>query len=255
MKSLYNSVIKNYKLLIILVIFVLGIYYYANSYQVLENMENKESECPNMLIEKDGEIYLFNSKKPLKDNENPIKFDNLEDYAKFVKLQKDNNIECAALVLQYTTDTQNNDLIQIKSSIFENDGGISPMTKDMVKDTEKKKEDEYYERNKIFDATLDSTPNSDIKFNTNAPITTARNGLPESFVTRPTKVNGGYQLDLNYNLNLDSIFGFGQDIMLGFNINNALDWEPDALPIPGGLESRLYDPFGRTLSVSLDFNL
>ena len=96
---------------------------------------------------------------------------------------------------------------------------------------------------------------SDIKFNTNAPITTARNGLPESFVTRPTKVNGGYQLDLNYNLNLDSIFGFGQDIMLGFNINNALDWEPDALPIPGGLESRLYDPFGRTLSVSLDFNL
>ena len=171
MKSLYNSVIKNYKLLIILVIFVLGIYYYANSYQVLENMENKESECPNMLIEKDGEIYLFNSKKPLKDNENPIKFNNLEDYAKFVKLQKDNNIECAALVLQYTTDTQNNDLIQIKSSIFENDGGVSPMTKDVDTDTdtdtEKKKKNEYYERNKILDATLDSTPNSDIKFNTN----------------------------------------------------------------------------------------
>ena len=171
MKSLYNSVIKNYKLLIILVIFVLGIYYYANSYQVLENMENKESECPNMLIEKDGEIYLFNSKKPLKDNENPIKFNNLEDYAKFVKLQKDNNIECASLVLQYTTDTQNNDLIQIKSSIFENDGGVSPMTKDVDADTdtdtEKKKKNEYYERNKILDATLDSTPNSDIKFNTN----------------------------------------------------------------------------------------
>ena len=171
MKSLYNSVIKNYKLLIILVIFVLGIYYYANSYQVLENMENKESECPNMLIEKDGEIYLFNSKKPLKDNENPIKFNNLEDYAKFVKLQKDNNIECAALVLQYTTDTQNNDLIQIKSSIFESDGGVSPMTKDVDADTdtdtEKKKKNEYYERNKILDATLDSTPNSDIKFNTN----------------------------------------------------------------------------------------
>lgn len=166
MKSLYNSVIKNYKLLIILVIFVLGIYYYANSYQVLENMENKESECPNMLIEKDGEIYLFNSKKPLKDNENPIKFNNLEDYAKFVKLQKDNNIECSALVLQYTTDTQNNDLIQIKSSIFENDGGLSPITKD-TDTVNKKKEDEYYERNKIFDATLDSTPNSDIKFNTN----------------------------------------------------------------------------------------
>ena len=60
-------------------------------------------------------------------------------------------------------------------------------------------------------------------------------------------------MDLNYNLNLDSIFGFGQDIMLGFNINNALDWEPDALPIPGGLESRLYDPFGRTFVYQFGF--
>lgn len=96
---------------------------------------------------------------------------------------------------------------------------------------------------------------SDIKFNDNAPITTPREGLPESFVTRPTKVNGGYQLDLNYSYALDSMFGFGQEVMLGVNMNNVFDWEPDALPIPGGLETRLYDPFGRTISVSLDFSL
>lgn len=96
---------------------------------------------------------------------------------------------------------------------------------------------------------------SDIKFNDNAPITTPREGLPESFVTRPTSVSGGYQLDLNYSYNFGSFFGFGQDVTLGANMNNVFDWEPDALPIPGGLETRLNDPFGRTVSVSLDFSL
>ena len=96
---------------------------------------------------------------------------------------------------------------------------------------------------------------SDLDFNTNAPITTARNGLPESFVTRPTTVAGGYQLDLNYSIYFNSIYGFGQDVALTVSMNNALDWEPDALPIPGGLETRLYDPFGRMVSISLDFDL
>jgi len=96
---------------------------------------------------------------------------------------------------------------------------------------------------------------SDIKFNENAPITPFREGLPETNVVRPTKVSGGTQLDLNYSYQFDSLWGFGEDVVLGLNMNNALDWEPDALPIPGGLETRLNDPFGRTLSVSLDFNL
>jgi outer membrane receptor protein involved in Fe transport len=96
---------------------------------------------------------------------------------------------------------------------------------------------------------------SDITFNENAPITPFRPGLPETAVTRPTEVSGGYQVDLNYNYSLDSLFGFGRDVVLGLNMNNVFDWEPDALPIPGGLETRIYDPFGRTLSMSLDFSL
>ncbi|MCB1671364.1 MAG: TonB-dependent receptor [Gammaproteobacteria bacterium] len=97
---------------------------------------------------------------------------------------------------------------------------------------------------------------SDIKFNDNAPITTPRAGLPETLnIIRPTTVEGGYQLDLNYSYDIGSVFGFGQDVTLGVNVNNVFDWMPDALPIPGGLETRLYDPFGRTLSLSLDFAL
>ena len=66
------------------------------------------------------------------------------------------------LFLQYTTDTQNNELLQVKPSIFENSGGL-PATK--TKNLIKKEDDKYYEKNKILNATLNSTPNSSIKFN------------------------------------------------------------------------------------------
>jgi len=97
--------------------------------------------------------------------------------------------------------------------------------------------------------------NSDLIFNDTAPITPFRPGLPETDVERPTKVSGSVQLDLNYDYQMDDLFGFGQNVLIGVNMNNVFDWEPDALPIPGGLETRLYDPFGRTLSVSLDIEL
>jgi len=171
----------DYKLLGIVLIFVLGLYYYINSSSLYENMENvknvenvenvenkseptkKSFRCPNMLIEKDGAIYLYNSKLAIVPGVNPIKFDKLEEYAEFVEWQKSQNIDCPILYLQYTTDTQNNELLQIKPSIFENQGGLPSQTG--VRQGENT--DEYYEQNKILDATKDSTPNSDIKFNSN----------------------------------------------------------------------------------------
>ena len=86
--------------------------------------KNIEKRCPNMLIEKDGAIYLYNSKLASVPGVNPLKFENLEEYAEFYEWQKSQNIECPLLFLQYTTDTQNNELIQVKPSIFENSGGL-----------------------------------------------------------------------------------------------------------------------------------
>ena len=182
LKTLIST--NNIKYILCLLIFLLGIYYYTNVIDIREamtdsnnsstssnstssNSSNKKSDlikskCPNMLIEKDGAIYLFNSLKPLNEKNNPIKFDNLEDYSKYYKKQK--NIDnCPLLVLQYTTDTQNNELVQIKPSIFENDGGLNVKNGNI--DT--KKLDEYFEENKMLDATKDSTPNSQIMFNSN----------------------------------------------------------------------------------------
>jgi len=51
------------------------------------------------------------------------------------------------------------------------------------------------------------------------------------------------------------VFGFGQSANVGVNVRNMFDWEPQRLPIQGGLETRLYDPFGRVISVSLDIEI
>ena len=159
----------NYKLLVILFIFVFGCYYYINSYNLFETMKNKENmdnnskRCPNMLIEKDGRYALFNSDLAFVPGVNPIEFSSLDEYSEFLNWQKSQKINCPILYLQYTTDTQNNDLIQVKPSLFENDGGVP--YKDVI--SFGKENEEYYEKNKMYDATKDSTPTSDHKYNSN----------------------------------------------------------------------------------------
>lgn len=149
--------------LIITCFMVLGLYYYINSYKYYEPLENNtnttntsNTQCPNMLIEKDGKYHLFNSKKKVTIGVNPITFDNLEEYTKFVEWQNNKNISCPILYLQYSTDAQNNELIQVKSSLFENEGGLPSKTKDFLNN-------DSQDENKILDATKD---NNEL-FNTN----------------------------------------------------------------------------------------
>jgi len=148
------------KLLIFTSFVILGLYYYINSYKYYEPLENNTNSskisCPNMLIEKDGKYHLYNSKKKIAAGVNPITFNNLEDYTKFIEWQNNKNMSCPILYLQYSTDAQNNELIQVKPSIFENDGGLPIKIKDLLKqDTDAD--------NKILDATKD---NNEV-FNTN----------------------------------------------------------------------------------------
>ena len=163
----------DYKILALIILFVLGMYYYMNSSQLYESLDNKEpkingkkstnSRCPNMLIEKDGSIYLYNSKLAIVPGVNPIQFKNLEEYSEFVDWQSSQNLNCPVLYLQYTTDTQNNELVQVKSSIFENQGGLPNEKSNTLSGGE---DDEYYEKNKMLDATRNSTPDPTKKLNT-----------------------------------------------------------------------------------------
>jgi hypothetical protein len=144
--------------------FILGLHYYTNSYKYYEQMENKtqtstNTRCPNMLIEKDGNYYLYNSKLAIVPGVNPIRFNSLEDYSDFIEWQNSQKISCPVLYLQYSTDAQNNELIQVKPSIFENQGGLPSIQRDPLDKDSK----EFIESNKILDATRDNNK----KFNTN----------------------------------------------------------------------------------------
>ena len=134
--DLFLNINNKLNLFIITTFMVLGLYYYINSYKYYEPLENNtntsKTQCPNMLIEKDGKYYLFNSKKKVASGVNPITFNNLEEYTKFVEWQNNKNINCPILYLQYTTDAQNNELLQVKSSLFENEGGLPSQLKDFL---------------------------------------------------------------------------------------------------------------------------
>lgn len=130
------------KLTVILIIFILGIHYVVTSTPIMiENMENiknkkatenketiqsKDSSkniktnCPDMLIHHGNDFLLYNSRKQVVPGVNPIKFKTLDEYNKFVEWQNRNNIYCPVLFLQYTTDTQNNELLYVKPDFLDN---------------------------------------------------------------------------------------------------------------------------------------
>jgi hypothetical protein len=70
-----------------------------------------------MLIEKDGKIYLYNTKLANVPGVNPIQFNNLEEYTEFLKWQKSVNINCPVLYLQYTNDTQGQNVFKLRTTI------------------------------------------------------------------------------------------------------------------------------------------
>ena len=151
--------LKYINILFIGIIFFFGLYYYTfynQNKNLTEGMEN-EKDCYDMLIEHSGKIYLFNKKNEIKKNINPIIFNDLEEYKNYVEEENSKGNNCPVLFLKYTTNTQNEELLQVKKSIFENSGG----------DQFKYKDSRYYEENKMLDATKNSTPGKNKIFNKN----------------------------------------------------------------------------------------
>ncbi|MCB1650153.1 MAG: TonB-dependent receptor, partial [Pseudomonadales bacterium] len=94
----------------------------------------------------------------------------------------------------------------------------------------------------------------DVLFGNLAPVTLSNPPATTGGLRRPV-VRGGYRVDVNYGYTMDSLFGFGQSANLSLAVRNAFDWMPTRLPIQGGLETRLYDPYGRVLTMSLDLEI
>ena len=113
-----------------IVVFILGLYFVLN-YSSLNAAEGftttNQHRCPNLLIQKGSEIFLYNSKIAKVPGVNPVKFNNLEDYVEFIDWQKSQGIVCPVLYLQQTNDAQGKNIYKIRPSPVDLQGGLPPM--------------------------------------------------------------------------------------------------------------------------------
>jgi hypothetical protein len=109
------------KIICIIIVFLLGLYYVTNySHQnIFESFNNKESyQCPNMLFRRGENYFLYNSNLAKVPGVNPIQFKTLEEYTEFVEWQKGQGIKCPVLYLEYSYDTQGNEVYKTRTSPF-----------------------------------------------------------------------------------------------------------------------------------------
>ena len=117
-----------YLYFLVIILFLLFLYYYVvnRKSSMIEQIQNMNINCPDMLVEKDGKFLLFNSKKQQVPGVNPIVFENLEDYTEFIDWQRSVGIRCPVLYLQKVNNTQGENELKIRPSVYEKQGGLPP---------------------------------------------------------------------------------------------------------------------------------
>ena len=124
-----------HKYVIIAVLFLMGAYFVLN-YSSADFKEaltmpkniNSNSNCPNILVQKGSQIYLYNSNKQIVPGVNPVTFNNLEEYVQFTDWQRSVGFTCPVLYLQHTENTQGEVVYKIRPSPTDLQGGLPPIT-------------------------------------------------------------------------------------------------------------------------------
>ncbi len=112
-----------YKLTIIIIIFLLGLYF-VSSYPTYESFTNNRYRCANMLFQRGSEFFLYNSKLAKVPGVNPLQFKNLEEYVEFTEWQRRQGIKCPVLYVQEAYDTQGNVVYKARPSPTNMQGGL-----------------------------------------------------------------------------------------------------------------------------------
>jgi len=118
-------------IIFLIMTFLAGIYVILNPTNIIESMDNnsdnKNTDCPDLLIEKDGKLLLYNTKKP-EDDKNPIPFFTLDEYIYYLKMQRKQGNNCPVLYLQKENNAQGNDVYRIRPGPFDKQGGLPTIT-------------------------------------------------------------------------------------------------------------------------------
>lgn len=90
---------------------------------------NKQAveSCPDLLIKKGNSLMLYNTKMLEVEGVNPLPFNSLDDYIKYMDIQKKNGSQCPVLFLQQENDAQGKDVFRMRPSPFYVEGGLPPL--------------------------------------------------------------------------------------------------------------------------------
>jgi len=130
---------RTFFIIFLLLVFLVGMYLITlntlnevDKNPKTEGMEpNNAPSCPDMLIQKGAALVLYNTKQPVVEGQNPISFNSLDDYIKYLEIQRKSGIACPVLYLQQESNTQGDDVYRIRPSPFDLQGGLPSTNADM----------------------------------------------------------------------------------------------------------------------------
>uniref|UniRef100_A0A6C0CRB2 Uncharacterized protein n=1 Tax=viral metagenome TaxID=1070528 RepID=A0A6C0CRB2_9ZZZZ len=137
------------KQLLIGLLFALGLYYVTYGRKCIEGFsdEKQKYRCPNVLIQKGNEFYLYNSNLANVPGVNPIKFNSLEEYTEFMDWQRSQGIRCPILFLQESYDAQGNPTYNARPSPDNLMGGLPQGEQPVTKLLDAGRDDMPYNKN------------------------------------------------------------------------------------------------------------
>ena len=110
---------------LIILLFIVALIFYINygNGSIREGFSTQR--CPNVLIQKGKDFFLFNTKLARVPGVNPLQFSSLEDYKEFLDWQRSQNIRCPILYLQQSFNAQGDEIFQQRPDPFDPQGGLS----------------------------------------------------------------------------------------------------------------------------------
>ena len=87
---------------------------------------SSSGDCPNLLLQKGSKFYLYNKDQPEVAGENPLVFDNLEQYTTYINKQRMLGKHCPVLYVQQTMGAQGDDIYKVRATPEDPQGGIPP---------------------------------------------------------------------------------------------------------------------------------
>ena len=123
-------------LIFVITSILLGIYFIINFDKInntnhilegfIDSTDKKGFKCPNVLIQKGAQYYLYNSKLAQVPGVNPIQFEHLEDYVEFMNWQRSQGIRCPILYLQHSYNAQGEPTYKLRPDPLDLQGGLPP---------------------------------------------------------------------------------------------------------------------------------